>query len=128
MLENNLHPVTAAMRPAARTPASLNPTPSSNSTLCAFKRPAIASTTSSGTRGRAPALIGPCGAKRPSPHAQSAGTISVATLPIGFGLAAIAARTAARPFSASIVDDVAVRIHADTGFATPSMSDVSGAS
>ena len=67
-------------------------------------------------------------AARPSPQAQSAGRISVATLPAGSGLGVIAARTAsaASKPTPSLVRDV--RIHAETGLATASTSEVSGAS
>ena len=100
------------------------------STVCASISGATDSITSAATFGLATLASKPAAlaTARPSPQAQSAGRMSVAMPPRGSGRGDIAARTASAASSPapSLVRDV--WIQAETGFATASMSDVSGAS
>ena len=115
-------PVAAAMRPAAVTPASepsVSPPRSSTPPGSAAAARAIAS---SSTRARA-TRAGTSATPSASPHAQSAGTMSVATPPGGRVAAATA--SARSPASASALRDV--RTQHDTGRAKPSTSASSGA-
>ena len=123
-------PVAAAIRPAARTPASVSPLPSIMSSVSESIRGAMDATAASSTVGLATdaSKPGALARTRPSPQAQSTGTMSVAMPPRGMGFGASAARTASTASRARPSEVRDVRIQVETGFATLSMSEVSGAS
>ena len=121
----NWHPVFAAMRPASSSARLRTPIPPSSRAEGPLPRKASAAalTASGATSGRARgarAIAGPSAAFQ----AVSAGRISVAICPG----AVHAASTASAPSAATVRDEVDVFTQSDIGRATPSMSEVSGAS
>jgi hypothetical protein len=118
-------PVAAAIRAAARSAGSRRPTPPRNNAAGAplVSAAAAASTRRSPTAWRARGFAGAAGPGQRS-HAESCGTISVATWPGGSSAAAIASAP-----SAGRYDAVAQRrTQPETGEASDAMSDVRGAS
>ena len=119
-------PVFAAMRPASSRPSRAAPARRAGS---ASARPSAARRAACGDRlGRRPARLRRRRHRRAGPsasfHAVSAGRIRVAIWPGGVSAAAIAAA----PSAATCLASGEVRTQPETGAATVSMSEVSGAS